>query len=500
MLIVNIIDAADLTCQEINLSNNQMKMKKGIIMLTFAVGCVLTASAFENVDFTRAAEATVNGVVSIKTYTTPRISQRSYNPFESDPFLEFFFGPGAGRRQQPRQQDQAKPELRQSGLGSGVIVDADGLIVTNYHVIDGAEKLEITLNDNRTFDATVIGSDQSTDLALVKIEADNLHVIPMGESDSLKVGEWVLAVGNPFGLTSTVTAGIVSAKARSISNTVGVPSSGNIDSFIQTDAAVNPGNSGGALVNLAGELVGINSAIYSQTGNYAGNSFAIPTSIVHKVIDDLKTYGTVQRAVLGIRYSELTPKLAKEKNITSVFGGLYVGEVEPQSAAAEAGIEEGDVIIAIDLYPTTSSGQLQEVISKFRPGDRVNVTLVRGNEQRQVAVTLRNSRGNTDITKGTDFSSLGCAFEAVDNETLSELGIRNGLRVVDLRDGRFKSAGIKEGFIILDINNAVVSKPSDVEKLYKSIVGSDEYDHVMFITGIYPATKKKMYYAVDLAD
>ncbi|MDE6450593.1 MAG: trypsin-like peptidase domain-containing protein, partial [Muribaculaceae bacterium] len=244
------------------------------------------------VDFTNAAESTVNGVVSVKSYNTVNNNTRQRIPqgFD-DPFLEFFFGPQY-RRQQPQAEPQ-QPSERQSGLGSGVILSDDGYIVTNNHVIDGASRLEITLNDNRTFDATVVGTDPATDIALVKIEADNLHVIPMGDSDDLRMGEWVLAVGNPFGLTSTVTAGIVSAKARNISNLTQGQGSRGIESFIQTDAAVNPGNSGGALVNLDGQLVGINTAIFSQTGNYSGASFAIPTSIVQKVVNDIKEFGTV---------------------------------------------------------------------------------------------------------------------------------------------------------------------------------------------------------------
>lgn len=265
-------------------------------------------------DFIRTAEQTVNGVVSVKSYGTPRSQQQQqgYDGYSSDPLLDFFFGRPQQRRQQPRQQ----PRQQQIGLGSGVIISEDGYIVTNNHVIADAERLEVTLNDNRNFAATVVGSDPNTDLALIKIDAPQLHVIPMGNSEDLRVGEWVLAVGNPFGFTSSVTSGIVSAKARNISSTTGMPSSGGIESYIQTDAAVNQGNSGGALVNLKGELVGINTAIYSSTGTYAGCSFAIPTSIVEKVVGDIKAYGTVQRAYLGIRFVELSPELIAEKKLT----------------------------------------------------------------------------------------------------------------------------------------------------------------------------------------
>lgn len=447
-------------------------------------------------DFTYAAENTINGVVSIKSYATPRNNYYGGNDAFSDPFFEFFFGQNPyRRRQQPQQEEQ---EQRQLGLGSGVIISTDGYIVTNNHVIDGAERLEITLNDNRTFNATVIGTDETTDLALIKIEAEKLPVIPIGDSDALKVGEWVLAVGNPFGFTSTVTAGIVSAKARSISSVTNGRSMG-IESFIQTDAAVNPGNSGGALVNTNGELVGINTAIYSQTGNYAGYSFAIPTSIVTKIITDIKQYGAVQRAILGIAFSELTPKLAKEKNITTVNAGLYIGRVEERSAAMEAGLQEGDVIIEINGVDTHTSGQLQEQMSKFRPGDKIAITFIRDNKKQSVNVTLRNNRGNTDITKANSMMDLGCAFKKVSEETLSQLGIRSGIQVTGIKDGKFKEAGIKDGFIILDINNTRVSSQEDVEKIYNAIMKSDEYDKVMFITGVYP-TGKKVYYAVPLTD
>lgn len=454
----------------------------------YTVGSVTTPAT----DFTSAAESTVNGVVSIKSYATPR--GRSGMQGGYDPFYEFFFGTP---RQQPRQQAPSQPQ--QMGLGSGVILSADGYIVTNNHVVEGAEMLEVTLNDNRSFNATVIGTDPSTDLALVKIEADSLHVIPIGDSENLKVGEWVLAVGNPFGFTSTVTTGIVSAKGRNISSITRSGNSG-IESYIQTDAAVNPGNSGGALVNLAGELVGINTAIYSQTGNFAGYSFAVPTSIVKKVVTDIKQYGAVQRAFLGVLFSELTPQLAKDKNITATANGLYVGEVQPRSAAMEAGLKEGDVIVAIDGKTTSTTGQLQEAMAKMRPGDKVKVTFYRDNKKESVTVTLRNNQGTTNVTKAGTVTDLGCAFKAVPAETRRQLGIRTGVQVSGLQDGLFKRAGIKDGFIILDINNRIVSSADDVEKIYDAIMNSgDGYDKVMFITGLYP-TGKKMYYAVDLIE
>ncbi len=457
-----------------------------------------------NTDFTRAAESSINGVVSIKSFATPR-QQRAYSnrgdDFFDDPFFEFFFGNPYGNRQQPRQQQQEKKSeeesQRQLGLGSGVIISSDGYIVTNNHVIDGAERLEITLNDNRQFNATVIGTDPNTDLALIKIDATDLPVIPMGDSDALKVGEWVLAVGNPFGLTSTVTTGIVSAKARSISSaTNGRPM--GLESYIQTDAAVNPGNSGGALVNLDGELVGINTAIYSQTGSYAGYSFAIPTAVVTKVATDLKQYGTVQRAFLGITYIPLDAKIAKEKGLDGLVDGLYVESVNDRSTAMEAGLQKGDVITALNNVPTHTSAQLLEQVARMRPGDKVTISYVRDGKKQTATATLYNSQGSTKLTQASTVTDLGCAFKKIDNETRQQLKINSGLQVTGLKDGKFKTAGIKNGFIILDINNSKVSSPEDVEKIYNAILKSND-DHVMFISGLYP-TGKKMYYAVDLTD
>lgn len=495
----------------------QMKIRdlsKKILAPVMLIGATTGASAFENVDFTRAAEATVNSVVSIKSYVkAPQQRQYSmpggFDPFENDPFFEFFFGPRQPRQQAPQKKDKknnkeesetpAEPQMRQSGLGSGVILDAEGLIITNNHVIDGADRLEVTLNDNRSFDATVVGKDATTDLAVIRIEADDLQPITMGDSENLHVGEWVLAVGNPFGFTSTVTAGIVSAKARNISTTTGYAGRKNVESYIQTDAAVNPGNSGGALVNLKGELVGINTAIYSQTGNYAGNSFAIPTSIVSKIVDDIVTYGTVQRALLGITYAELTPQLAKEEGITAPPAGIYVSEVMEGSAAAEGGIKPKDVVLAINGNSTTTTGQLQEEMAKHRPGDTVSVTLVRDGEIMVKNVKLKNAKGDETITVRNDASTLGCRFKPVDKDKLSSLRIPSGLQVTDLKDGKFKDAGMRDGFIIVDINNVYVKSAEEVDKLYEAIVSSDEYDHVMFISGVYPDSPRKVYYAVDIA-
>ncbi len=469
------------------------------------------ATTISQEDFIKAAESTVNGVVSVKSYVTPRRQQASpyggqggMDPF-SDPFFQYFFGMPSdprGSRQQPRQQEEEKePQQQQSGLGSGVIISKDGYVVTNNHVIDGAERLEVTLNDNRSFTATIVGADPVTDLALIKIEAPDLHVIPMGDSENLHLGEWVLAVGNPFGFTSTVTSGIVSAKARNISTTTQTPGSGGVEAYIQTDAAVNRGNSGGALVNLRGELVGINTAIYSQTGTYAGYSFAIPTSIVNKVVNDLKQYGTVQRAILGIQFRELTPELIAEKNIKGATQGIYVAEVQDHSAAFEAGLKPGDIIIMInnDIVPGTA--RMQEIMARQSPGDKVVLGVMRNGKPLSVSVTLRNRSGNTSVTSPDNSSSLlGATFKAADPELLRKLEISRGVQVTVTGKGRFHDQGISDGFVITSINHTKVSTPEDIEKIFNAIraLGPGD-DKVMFISGIYPSGKQA-YYAVDLGD
>ena len=463
-----------------------------------------------NTDFTKAAESTINGVVSIKSFVSApsysdRRSQGGFDMFD-DPFFEFFFG---GRPQQRRQEstpkekeqkesEETKRPEQQLGLGSGVIVSEDGYIVTNNHVIDGAERLEVTLNDNRTFDAKVIGTDPTTDLALIKIEESGLPVIPIGDSDELKVGEWVLAVGNPFGFTSTVTTGIVSAKARSISSVTHNRSMG-IESFIQTDAAVNPGNSGGALVNLNGHLVGINTAIYSNTGSYSGYSFAIPTSIVKKVIKDLRQYGAVQRAVLGISISDLNAELAREKGITATQTGVYVAEVGEKSAAGEAGIKAGDVIVALNGKETRNVASLQESVSQYAPGEEVTVTYFRDNKKQTAKVKLLNSKGNTKATAANTFDQLGATFKAVDDETKEKLRIRSGVQVTDVANGRFKKAGIPKGFIVLVVNDYRVRSVDDIKKIYDSVLSDSDSDPVLFITGITPDGDKR-YFAVPIED
>lgn len=448
--------------------------------------------AFET-DFTAAAEATVNEVVCIKSYTT---RQQSYGGGGYDPFgmFDFFFGTPQQRQpqRQPQQQDR---EPVQSGLGSGVILSEDGYIVTNNHVIEGADRLEVLLNDNSTYDAKIIGTDEATDLALIKIDAHGLSAITFGDSEAVKVGEWVLAVGNPFGFNSTVTAGIVSAKARSLNK------GGNmgIESFIQTDAALNPGNSGGALVNLKGELIGINSAIYSNTGSYTGYSFAIPTTIVKKVMADLRQYGTVQRAVLGCTVMDLDAKIAKEKDITATKTGIVVVSVNDRSTAKALGLQTDDVITAINGVEVATRAQLVEQLNKYRPGDEITIVFYRNNQKQTKKGTLLNTEGTTNITKKGDFTSLGCAFMKLSEDTKSHLGISTGVQVTGLKSGLFKEQGIKEGFVITEINGQAVNSSDDVEYIYNQVMKSNDPDKVLFISGLYP-TGKKQYYAVNLSE
>lgn len=489
-------------------------MKKALLTTALAMGAfVLTtpvyAQEFEDgqfirtsstpafeTDFTVAAEKTVNAVVCIKSFTSRRQSPYgNYGGGGYDPFdmFEFFFG--QPQQRQPRQQSPQSNEPVQSGLGSGVILTDDGYIVTNNHVVEGADKLEVLLNDNSTYEAKIVGTDEATDLALIKIDAKGLSPISFGDSEEVKIGEWVLAVGNPFGFNSTVTAGIVSAKGRSLGQNSGKLR--GIESYIQTDAALNPGNSGGALVNLKGELIGINSAIYSNTGSYAGFSFAIPTTIVKKVMTDIRQYGTVQRAVLGCSVVELDAKLAKEHGITAVKSGLLVKDVTDMSTAKEMGLKENDVITAINNHSVNNFSELVEQLNKFRPGDTVTVTYYRDNKKSSRTGVLRNTQGNTNIAKKNDFTSVGCAFIKVSDELKNNLGISHGMQVTGLKNGVFREAGIKDGFIILDINGNTIRTADDIEAEYNDAMKSS--DHVMFITGVYP-TGKKVYYAVDLSE
>jgi Do/DeqQ family serine protease len=402
-------------------------------------------------------------------------SQRENNRGYFDPF-EFFFG-----GQSPQYQRQPRV-----GFGSGVIISTDGYIVTNNHVIEGADEIEVITNGDQTYTAKLIGGDESTDIALLKIEGKNFPVIPFGDSDALKVGEWVLAVGNPFNLTSTVTAGIVSAKGRgSLFSGYGgnerspqVRSQANkVESFIQTDAAVNPGNSGGALVNTKGELVGINTAIYSETGNFVGYSFAVPISIVRKVVSDIKEYGIVQRAMLGVSVMEL-PALKKADpdtyNKLKVHEGVYVSEFSSNSSAQKAGLKSGDVITAINGVKIKNYQELRAQISRYSPGNTVEVQIQRGDDVKKYKVELKNDQGTTAIVKNRTVTEiLGATFKELSPEAKRKVGVNYGIEVVDVTTGKLKEVGIKNGFIILTANDTRLDSSETFTKIVETILKQD---------------------------
>ncbi|MFM7078966.1 MAG: Do family serine endopeptidase [Bacteroidota bacterium] len=418
--------------------------------------------------FVAASDATVPAVVHVKTTYSVSNSSGSYNPFQ-----DFFWGNRGYSNPQPARS-----------AGSGVIITDDGFIVTNNHVVENSDKVEVTLHDKRTLQAKVIGTDPSTDLALLKVEDKGLPFLPYGNSDNVKVGEWVLAVGNPFNLTSTVTAGIVSAKARNIS--ILPDQQFPIESFIQTDAAVNPGNSGGALVDTQGNLIGINTAIASSTGSFSGYSFAIPVNIVRKVVSDLIEFGNVQRAFIGVSIRDIDSKLADEKGIKRL-NGVYVAGLTEGGAAMNAGIEEGDIITKVGGVEVNSTPELQEQVSKYRPGDKVEVTINRNNNIRNLTVTLRNKDGDTKVVKNETVSHLGADFEAVSREESSRLGIKNGVKIIRLDAGKLRNAGIREGFIIQSIDNRPVTTPSDITAVLNSKKGG------VLIEGIYPNGTRAYY-------
>ena len=450
------------------------------------------------VDLTQAAENSLHDVVLIKS--TQQAKEQTVTV--RDPFAEIFgdiFGNGG--RQQRRVQTQPRV-----GFGSGVIISKDGYIVTNNHVIDGADEIIVKLNDNREFKGRMIGTDPNSDLALVKIEGDDFPTIPVGDSDALKVGEWVLAVGNPFNLTSTVTAGIVSAKAR----TLGVYGIGGVESFIQTDAAINQGNSGGALVNAKGELVGINAVLSSPTGAYAGYGFAIPTSVMTKVVSDLKQYGTVQRALLGIKGTSLAgdgdmmsdqpidksgATLSDKRKEFGVVDGVWVREIVDGGSAAGSDIKVDDVIIGIDGKKVQNFADLQEAIAQHRPGDKVTVKVMRDKKEKNINITLKNEQGTTKIVKDAGMEILGAAFKELPDDLKKQLNLGYGLQVTGVTSGKMADAGVRKGFIILKANDQPMRKVSDLEEVMKAAVKSP--NQVLFLTGVFPSGKRG-YYAVDL--
>jgi serine protease Do len=415
-------------------------------------------------DFTYAAESAVEAVVYVEVTITQQYQI-------SDPFFRFFFG------------DDTPQTREQQGSGSGVIIRPDGYIVTNNHVVANATKIEVTLNNNKKYSAKVIGTDPATDVALIKIDATGLPTIPFGDSDKLRLGEWVLAIGSPLGyeLRSTITAGIVSAKGRSMGRDPRTQQSQlQIESFIQTDAAVNPGNSGGALVNKEGELVGINTAIVSQTGSYTGYSFAVPVNIVKKVVEDLIDFGSVRRAVLGISMSDLNEALAKNLKYNSVeemseklklsdLNGVYIGEVAKGSAAQKAGVEVGDVLIAIDGEKVHGGSSVQEKVNSYRPGDKAKLTVIREGKEKTLEVTFKGSTYENGAEVGDgEIAFYGATLKAASKETLSKFGLKNGVEVVSVGTGKMLDAGASEGLVITYVNDKAVSTPQDVVNAAKS--------------------------------
>jgi serine protease Do len=436
-------------------------------------------------DFRTAAEMTIHAVVHVKTVIETQNTNQYFFGSPQDPFHDFFNGGGF--------QGQG-PQLQQAS-GSGVIISSDGYIVTNNHVIDHAQKIEVTLNDKRTYEARVIGKDPAYDLAVLKIDEKKLPFVNYGNSDDLRVGEWVLAVGNPFNLTSTVTAGIVSAKGRNINIIDNDPSAGvnAVESFIQTDAAVNPGNSGGALVNTKGELIGINTAIASQTGSYTGYAFAVPSNLARKVVGDLMEFGTVQRAYLGVSIRDIDSKLGKEKNISETEG-VYVNGVIEGGSASMAGVKEGDIITKVGTLAVNSVAELQELISRNRPGDKLALTIKRGSKETTLAIILKNKDNNTNkIEKESSevTKSLGATFETVPDEEKSKLGIDNGLKVSKLDAGILRNAGIKEGFIITSIDHKKINSKEELKSVLDNKKGG------ILIEGIY-ANGARAYYAFGI--
>lgn len=453
-----------------------------------------TEGNYVPVDFTQTAEKVMEAVVHIKSGVLVS-RQSSPSPFFfDDELLREFFGPRFRIEPwgSPEGESNQKPQFRY-GSGSGVIISPDGYIVTNYHVIQNAEQLEVTLHDGRTFSARVIGTDPSTDLAVVKIDADRLQTIPFGNSDAVRVGEWVLAVGNPFNLNSTVTAGIVSAKARNIRI---LRDQYAVESFIQTDAAINPGNSGGALVDLNGNLIGINTAIASPTGAYAGYGFAVPSNIVNKVVEDILKYGSVQRGFLGVMIRDVDGNLASEKEL-KVTKGVYVEQVNEKSAAEAAGIKPGDVIVKVENTEVNNVSTLQEMIARHRPGDKVKIGIVRNNKEMELVVTLKNREGNTEITQSSASSGLsarlGAELANLSKEEKKRFKVDGGVKVVQTQAGKLANAGVKPGFIITHLDKEPILSVEDLAKKLDKKQGG------VMIEGFYEdMPRAKYYYAFGL--
>ena len=485
--------------------SNYFAAALSVIALAFSTGALIKVNASpaalaavpaQPVDLTYAAEKSLPSVVHILSTKNSKVQTVEV---QSDPFSDFFSDPfgffGNPNQGNGGKQKRSVRTPKQQGSGSGVIISNDGYIVTNNHVVSDADELTVTLNDNKEYSARIIGTDKTTDLALIKIDGKNLPAITIANSENIKVGEWVLAVGNPFNLTNTVTAGIVSAKGRSLYQN-------GVESFIQTDAAINPGNSGGALVNTRGELIGINAMLYSQTGSFSGYGFAIPTSIMNKVVDDLKKYGTVQRAVIGIQGSDVKNYVDAQKDQgkdidLGTMEGIYVAKVTEESAAEEAGLKEGDVITAIDGKEVNKMADLQEYLAKKRPGDKVSISYLRDKKKSTKTVTLKNEQGNTQVVKKADLDVLGGNFRAITDNQKQQFNIGYGLEVLKVNAGKLKNAGITKGFIIQRVNDSAIKTIDDLQNVVKE--ASTSKDPVLYIQGIYP-TGKKAYFAVPLED
>ncbi|MFO7933879.1 MAG: Do family serine endopeptidase [Bacteroidales bacterium] len=441
-------------------------------------------------DFTETSEKVMDAVVHVQTSVTVRRSREQlpepFRDFFGDEFYDYFFGP----RQDG--QGQEAPRQRRRGAGSGVILNESGYIVTSNHVVANADQIQVTLSNNQTFQAEVIGTDPSTDLAVIKIDGDDHPYIALVDSDSLRVGEWVLAIGNPFNLTSTVTAGIVSAKARNINI---MQDQYAIESFIQTDAAINPGNSGGALVNLQGGLVGINTAIASPTGAYTGYGFAVPSNIVGKIVTDIMEYGTVQRGYLGVVIRNVNSELAREENL-KVSQGVYIDSVLENSAAAKANIREGDVITSIDGEEINRSAQLLEKIAQHRPGEEVEIVVNRNGRSVETTATLQSREGRTTAMtreRGEVLGRLGAEFENISRQTARELGIPGGVRVRELHAGILsQQTEMREGFIITRVNNQEVTSLEEFISLMERLTGG------VMLEGVYEDARGTYYYAFGL--
>lgn len=437
----------------------------------------------EGLNFVAAAAAVTPAVVHVMTeYAAEPATQRQQ---QMDPFLRQFFG------DQLEQFHGQQPQGGGQGSGSGVIIAANGYIVTNNHVIDKASKIEVVLDDKRKFEAELVGADPNTDLAVLKVKADNLPFVKYGNSDDVKVGQWVLAVGNPFNLNSTVTAGIISAKGRNIDILRRKDNMG-IESFIQTDAVVNPGNSGGALVNLNGDLIGINSAIASHTGSFEGYAFAIPSSLASKVVDDLLKYKVVQRALLGVQIQEVDAKLASEKKLNTL-NGVYVQGLTQGSAASQAGLKMGDIITQINGVAVNTSSQLQEQVARFRPGDKIKVSYVRDGGTSTTEATLRNATGTTGVVREApataSLSYEGATFSAVPARDLAKLGLEGGAKISGIKNSVFRETGMADGFIITRIDKNQVAKPADV----KTYLDQARENSGALVEGVYPDGRKAYY-------